>query len=381
MAPRADARLVVVAEHDGWILRLLQDGLREHGVVVIATSTAESALSQVTALKPDCVVCDAALPDHDGFWLASRVRAEPLPVSVTPLLMLASEGDERARMKAFEAGADAYMTKPFRVDEVVAQLNALVVLAQRMKGQRTALSDSLGPPSSLEAASFDGDLEQMTLPSLLAILEMERRTGRVSVRSNKSRVVLELQGGFVVEATLDGKKIDPVDALRPAIAWSTGRVTFRAAVHRSSPPAARPIRVLIGAARPSGMMAAVVPTSIAPPARPARAPGPISPAPATAFAPAPAPAHSPAAPSPPPAHSPSREPSAPGAPQTKPSANTPRTARKPALSTKLRAVAVPPAPPPPPPPAPPLSPSPKPKSPALGDQPTRRMSGDEDDDE
>src|SRR5207248_10612102 len=191
----------------------------EHGVVVIATSTAESALSQVLALKPDCIVCDAALPDHDGFWLAAHVRAEPPPVSVTPLLMLAAEGDERARMRAFEAGADAYMTKPFRIDEVVAQLNALVVLAQRMKGQRKSLSDSLGPPSSLEAASFEADLEQMTLPSLLAILEMERRTGNVSVRSERRRVVLELQGGFVVKATLDGKTLDPIDALRPAIGW------------------------------------------------------------------------------------------------------------------------------------------------------------------
>ena len=46
MAARADARLVVVAEHDGWILRLLQDGLREHGVVVIATDISDLIATQ-----------------------------------------------------------------------------------------------------------------------------------------------------------------------------------------------------------------------------------------------------------------------------------------------------------------------------------------------
>src|SRR5258708_22523621 len=102
------ARLVVVAENDDWILRLLQGGLGDHGFVVIATSTAESALAQTCALQPDCVVCDATLPDHDGFRLAARVRSEAAPTSVTPMLMLAEEGDEQARMRAFEAGADAY---------------------------------------------------------------------------------------------------------------------------------------------------------------------------------------------------------------------------------------------------------------------------------
>jgi two-component system OmpR family response regulator len=270
-----DAPLVVVAEQDGWVLRLLHEGLRDEGFTVVAVDTAEAALARTCELPPDCIVCAAALADHDGYWLAHELRSQPSPVSEIPLLILGDEKDEHARMLAFEAGADAYTTKPFRIDELVAQLNALVVMARRMKGERTVLSDSLGPPSSLEPASFQGDIEHMSLPSLLAILEIERRTGKIDVRSDEHQVTLELHSGFIVDATLDGQARDPVEVLRPAIAWTSGPVTFHAAPSQPPPTGARPVRALIGAARPSGMMAAVkAPAPIRAPTTPHAAPSP-----------------------------------------------------------------------------------------------------------
>jgi two-component system OmpR family response regulator len=245
-----EARLVVV-EHDGWVLRLLQSGLRDHGFTVTTASSAREGYAKVCALEPDCVVCDTVLPDHDGYWLASRVRCEPSPVSITPLLLLSPEDDERARLRAFEAGADAFVTRPFRLDELVAQINALVVLARRMRDQRRNIGDSLaaGPPSSAEAASFEGELEHMSLPSLLAILEMERRTGLVSLRAGKRRATFDFVGGYIGEAALDREKAEPVAVLREALTWTKGRITFRAGLPAPARPSARPIRLLIAEAK------------------------------------------------------------------------------------------------------------------------------------
>jgi two-component system, OmpR family, response regulator len=246
------ARIVVV-EHDGWVLRLLEGGLREHGFVVASATTASEGVERIVALAPDCVLCDVALTEHDGYWLATRIRAEGGVIALTPLVLLAAEEDTDARTRAFEAGADGLITRPFRIEEVVAQVQALVVLARRMRVQRTSLADSLGPPASPEAASFYGDLEQMGLASLLGLLELERRTGRVTVKTGsgtaKRRATFEVAAGTITEATLDGARCDVVKTLRQALGWANGRMSFRAAQHASPPSSARAIRALVAEAR------------------------------------------------------------------------------------------------------------------------------------
>ncbi|MBI2394612.1 MAG: response regulator, partial [Deltaproteobacteria bacterium] len=305
---------VVVIAHDDWILRLLQDGLRDGGFVVTPASSADEGLAKVRELVPDCVLCDIALPGKDGYGFAAELRSEGPPLSLVPIALLSSEDDLSARTTAFDAGADALLTKPFRLDEVIAQLNALVALARRMRAQRNSLMDSLraGPPSAPESASFRGDLEHMSLASLLTLLELERKTGTVGVRAGKHVVKIELADGHVASATLDGADIAPLDVLRDALAWDKGRITFRAKPAALRPVAARPIRVLLAEARGDVAVApvpGVVGPSLArpaafppPPGRrrsanepPPKAPAPPEPKPAARVIAKPAPGPAPAA--------------------------------------------------------------------------------------
>jgi two-component system, OmpR family, response regulator len=248
------AARVVVVEHDEWVLRLLLDGLREGGLVVATAPTVEEGLHKVRDLNPDCVLCEVDLPG-DGYALVRSMRADKPPVSLIPVAMLASDEDDKARTLAFEAGADALIERPFRLEEVIAQINALVQLARRMKERRNSLIDSLsaGPPSSPESASFRGDLQHMPIASLLTLLELERKSGSVSVKSGERAAKLNLADGHIVTGTLDGKAADPVMVLRAALDWKEGRITFRATGPVARPLNARPVRILLAEAKPGSV--------------------------------------------------------------------------------------------------------------------------------
>src|SRR6185295_9210532 len=107
-----------------------------------------------------CIICDVDLPDNEGFAVARSVRMHPSRVSVTPFLFLSGLDDEQSRLEGFHVGADVYMTKPFRVDEVVAQVDALVQMATRLRARRDSMISI--PPSDTSTA-VEGDLGQMSI--------------------------------------------------------------------------------------------------------------------------------------------------------------------------------------------------------------------------
>ena len=124
---------------------------------------------------------------------------------------------------------DIYLTRPFHDEEVVAQVGALIDMANRLRKQRESFS-SEGPISTTAGAAFQGDIAQMSVATVLTLLELERRSGHLKVRSDTGRVaMLELNEGTLAGATLDDKAMEPTHVLRETLRWKKGRFTFRAA--------------------------------------------------------------------------------------------------------------------------------------------------------
>jgi hypothetical protein len=120
-----------------------------------------------------------------------------------------------------------YLTKPFRNDEVVAQVGALIDMANRLRKQRDAFSSD-GPASSMTGAAFTGDIAQMSVATVLTLLELERRSGRLKVRGEGGRVaLLELTDGKFASGTLDDKPWNSTELLREVLRWKKGSFSFR----------------------------------------------------------------------------------------------------------------------------------------------------------
>ncbi|MFZ5894224.1 MAG: response regulator [Myxococcota bacterium] len=226
---------VLIIESDEWASALLAKFLREADYEVAIETEARSGFDRVRRLEPDCIVCGVNLPDIDGFWVARRVRAEAGPVSATPFLFLIDEQDLEARLHGLNVGGDLFLTKPFRNEEAVAQVSALIGMANRLKAATHPPSEA--PPSSVGATVLQGDLAEMSISTVLTLLELERRTGRLRARKDSGRTaLLELVDGAFVSAELNDVAAEPTLALRTILSWTAGSFSFRSKPIQSLAP-------------------------------------------------------------------------------------------------------------------------------------------------
>lgn len=113
---------VVVVEDDRVINEQVSERLRAEGYVVAQAFDGPSAVALVARTDPAVVLLDVMLPGFDGHEVCRRIQAErPVPV-----LMLTARDDEADVLIGLGVGADDYLTKPFRMREVVARVAALL---------------------------------------------------------------------------------------------------------------------------------------------------------------------------------------------------------------------------------------------------------------
>jgi two-component system KDP operon response regulator KdpE len=113
---------VLVVDDEPQIVRGLKIILRSAGYIVEAAETKAQALALLAARPPDALVLDLVLPDGQGVEVCREVRRW----SRLPIVVLSAVGDEREKVRALDAGADDYITKPFGSDELLARLRAVL---------------------------------------------------------------------------------------------------------------------------------------------------------------------------------------------------------------------------------------------------------------
>jgi two-component system, OmpR family, KDP operon response regulator KdpE len=117
-----NAPRVLVVDDEPQIVRGLKIILRGAGYAVEAADTKADALAALAARPPDALVLDLVLPDGQGVDVCREVRKW----SRLPIVVLSAVGDEREKVRALDAGADDYITKPFGTDELLARLRAVL---------------------------------------------------------------------------------------------------------------------------------------------------------------------------------------------------------------------------------------------------------------
>ena len=113
---------ILVVDDEPQILRALETSLQGAGYTVVAAATAAEALSAAAMRPPDAVILDLVLPDGSGTDVSRELRRW----SDVPILVLSAVGDETEKVKALDAGADDYVTKPFGIEELLARLRAML---------------------------------------------------------------------------------------------------------------------------------------------------------------------------------------------------------------------------------------------------------------
>ncbi len=109
---------IVVIEDDPQIRRFLRTGLSAQPFRIFEAETGKDGLIEAATRKPDLVILDLGLPDLDGVEVVTRLREW----YARPIVILSARSDEQEKIKALDAGADDYLTKPFGIGEMVARI-------------------------------------------------------------------------------------------------------------------------------------------------------------------------------------------------------------------------------------------------------------------
>jgi two-component system KDP operon response regulator KdpE len=120
LTSNADHRKILVVDDEPQITRVLRTALSSQGYDLRVANDGETALEIVKDWTPDLIITDISMPNMDGLELSRRLRAK----SQVPIIVLSVKGEERTKVRALDAGADDYVTKPFGISELLARVRA-----------------------------------------------------------------------------------------------------------------------------------------------------------------------------------------------------------------------------------------------------------------
>jgi two-component system KDP operon response regulator KdpE len=166
---------VLVCDDETQILRALRVVLREAGFEPILAETGEEALDRAAVRPPDAAIVDLVLPDLDGVEVTRQLREW----SEMPIIVLSAVGDEAEKVRALEAGADDYVTKPFGPRELVARLQAALRRAGRPGDEPAIRADGLEIDLAARVVKVDGSEVHLTPIEFDLLRALARNRGRL----------------------------------------------------------------------------------------------------------------------------------------------------------------------------------------------------------
>jgi two-component system, OmpR family, KDP operon response regulator KdpE len=186
---------VLVIDDETQIRKFLDIGLRAEGYDVLLAANGTDGLALAATRNPDAVILDIGLPDREGH----EVLAELRQWTQVPVLMLSVRDTEQEKVKALDAGANDYMTKPFGIQELMARLRAL--LRNRIVGTDAPPryeDDRLHIDLGLREVTLDGEPLSLTRKEYAVLAMLVRHAGRVV---SQQQLLREIWGGTHVQDT------------------------------------------------------------------------------------------------------------------------------------------------------------------------------------
>jgi two-component system, OmpR family, KDP operon response regulator KdpE len=166
---------VLVVDDEPQIVRALKVVLREAGFEAVAAEDAAQALDIAAVSPPAAAIVDLVLPDGDGVEVTRRLREW----SEMPILVLSAVGEEDQKVRALEAGADDYITKPFGARELVARLQAALRRTAPAQEEPTIVVEGLEIDLAARAVRRDAQLIHLTPIEFELLRVLVRNRGRL----------------------------------------------------------------------------------------------------------------------------------------------------------------------------------------------------------
>ncbi|MBE9215582.1 response regulator [Plectonema cf. radiosum LEGE 06105] len=118
---------ILIVEDENRLAAFLQKGLRKNGYSTVIAEDGEQAISIALNKQFDLMVLDIGLPFKDGFTVLQELRTQGRKL---PVIVITARSDDEDKTKAFASGANDYMKKPFRFQDLLASVNQHLILVK-----------------------------------------------------------------------------------------------------------------------------------------------------------------------------------------------------------------------------------------------------------
>jgi len=200
---------VYVAEPSAPLRDRIATALEPTGFVVETFVDGAEAYTACAARPPDLLIAATSMAGMDGLTLVRSLSVHPR-LSGVPVVLTSDDPSDLTRLEAFRLGVRDYLTKPFLDEELVIRVHRVAVTSPR------------GPA---EASMLRGDLAEISLATLLSLLEFERKSGILVVLAEHQAARLFVAGGRVVKVETGGDA-PPRERLMSVLDWQRGQFEF-----------------------------------------------------------------------------------------------------------------------------------------------------------
>lgn len=205
---------IVVVDDDRLVRERASKALEVKGHHVRVAPDGLAGLAMCLKDPPDLILSDVQMPKMDGWNFLKTIRARA-SLRSTLVVFQTSLQNEKDRLLGYQLGVDDYISKPYSTTELLVRIHRLVNRSKKEKG------------SLHGAKALRGDLEQVSLPTVLSLLEMDKKTG-ICVVVGPTICRLYIREGRPLAIELEGatKRVSQIEMLLKMLSWKTGQFEF-----------------------------------------------------------------------------------------------------------------------------------------------------------
>lgn len=138
---------ILVVDDDLTLRKVLQNSLEQKGYQVVAVGSGKDALAIFDRDVPDIIISDVSMPEMDGYEFCRQLRSQPSG-KLIPFIFLSAKNELNDRVQGHSIGADSYISKPFEMKELLANIEALIERSRRVHAEIVHLIEQLANPQS-----------------------------------------------------------------------------------------------------------------------------------------------------------------------------------------------------------------------------------------
>jgi DNA-binding NarL/FixJ family response regulator len=136
---------ILIVDDDLTLRKILHNSLEQRGYQVISVGSGKDALARFSQDVPDIIVSDVSMPEMNGFEFCRQLRSQPSG-KLIPFIFLSAKDELNDRVQGHAIGADNYLTKPFEMKELLANIEALIERSRRVHAEIVHLIEQLANP-------------------------------------------------------------------------------------------------------------------------------------------------------------------------------------------------------------------------------------------